>query len=171
MSRHLLASVAAVLLATSALPVASQAASPFPPPRLGSVELTRLADLNRTLRQTLAQEENRLESTCEFVAVRDRLIEVRDAAATAVTRLGALWLDGHFRNGGAALAEVLAYDLGAIVEDSRRDIAVADALALIESAGADAPSVARWIAAIHPDASCIARDAAGREQARVRRPR
>jgi hypothetical protein len=161
----------ALLCAISMWPVPSLLAYAPPEPRLVSVELDRLGTLNQALRRTLEREEARLESTCEFTVVRGRLIEVRDTAAAAIGRLGALWREGHLRNGGLALAELLVHELDGIVEEARRGIAVADTLALIQSHEGEVRDVVHRTAAVYPEAlACIEarRDPAATGQARAR---
>jgi len=161
----------ALLCAIFLWPVPSLPAYAPPEPRLVGVELARLGTLNQALRRTLEREEVRLESTCEFTAVRGRLIEVRDTAAAAIGRLGALWREGHLRNGGLALAELLVHELDGIVEEARRGIAVADTLALIQSPDGDARDVVHRTEAVYPQAlACVeaGRDPAATGQARAR---
>jgi hypothetical protein len=145
----------ALLCATFMWPVQSLPAYSPTDPRLVGVELARLGELNHALRQTLVREESRLEATCEFAAVRDRLIEVRDTATAAIGRIATLWREGHLRNGGLALAEVLVHELGGVVEETRRDIAVADTLAMIQAQGTEAKDIARRTAAVYPDLTCV----------------
>ena len=141
-----------LLCAIVARPLEAPAAYPTEGPRLVGAELAGLAQTHHVLRRTLDREESRLESTCEFADIRDRLIEVRDTAVTAIGRLGSLWREGRLRSGGVALAEVLLQELGAVVDDARRDIAVADSLALILAEPDDRADVARRVVAIHAEA-------------------
>ena len=146
----------ALLCATVLWPIEGPSAYPTGDPRLVGAELARLVELNQTLRKSLESEEERLESSCEFTDIRDRLIQVRDAALTGIGRLEAFWREGRLRNGGVALAEVLLNELGGVVEDARRDIAVADTLALIQAQPGEASDLARRTAVVHGEAmACV----------------
>lgn len=161
----------ALLCATFMWPVQSLPAYAPPEPLPVGIELERLGTLNQALRRALEREETRLESTCEFTAVRGRLIEVRDAAAAAIGRLGALWREGHLRNGGLAVAELLVHELDGIVEEARRAIAVADTLVLIQAQDGEARDVVHRTAAVYPEAlACVdaGSDPAATGQARAR---
>jgi hypothetical protein len=108
-------------------------------------DLEQLAHLDTALHQALRTQRDRLGSGCEFAAVRAELIAVQREAIEAVQRLGALWRDGRFRNGGFALSEVLVYDFAAVIDEARRDTAVADTFATLEAASRDGSRDARAV--------------------------
>lgn len=147
-------------------------------PALAASELGRLADLDAMLRHDLRAQQERLESGCEFATVRERLAQVRDEAMGAIRRLGTLWREGRMRNGGLAMSEVLVYDFAALIDEARRDTALADTLAQLQAetrqGSADARALLERMIEIHPDApSCLTRalDEQGEDQyfaARVR---
>ena len=131
-------------------------------PALAANELGRLADLDATLRHDLRAQQERLESGCEFSTVRERLAGVRDEAMGAIRRLGTLWREGRMRNGGLAMSELLVYDFAALIDEARRDTALADTLALLQEetrqGSTDARALLERMIEIHPAApSCLTR--------------
>ncbi len=131
-------------------------------PAVGASELGRLADLDAMLRHDLRAEQQRLESGCEFAMVRERLASVRDEAMGAVRQLGTLWREGRTRDGGFAMSELLVYNFATLVDEARRDSALADTLALLQDetrqGSPDARALIERMIEIHPAApSCLTR--------------
>jgi hypothetical protein len=100
-------------------------------PRLAAEDLNRLEDLDVALQRALHAEQQRLDSGCDFAAVRERLIRVQESAVRALGRLGTLYRDGRLRAGGFAMSEVLVYQFAAVIDEARRDTAIADTLAVL----------------------------------------
>ena len=128
---------AVTLWSTPGFPATADTLSP------ATSELRQLADLDAALRQALRMQRERLGTECEFSAVRARLVGIQDEAIDAIRRIGALWRGGRLRSGGLAMSEVLVYDLVAVIDEARRDTAVADTLASLEAATHDGSHDAR----------------------------
>jgi hypothetical protein len=125
-------------------------------------ELDELDRLASALRGDLHVQQQRLDSGCEFAGIRARLIEVRDEAIAGVERLARLWRSGRLHDGGLALSEVLADDFAALVNEARRDTALADTLATLEEetrrGSGEARALLRRMIEIHPAApACLSR--------------
>jgi hypothetical protein len=109
-------------------------AGPLPieaiPPAAG--ELTTLADLVVMLKSELRAEEQQLRADCNVLDIRDRLVEVRNRALRAVSRLGSLWLTGRLRSGTLAASEVLTRDLVGLIYEAQDAAVLARALAEVQ---------------------------------------
>ncbi len=131
-------------------------------PAPATQELRALADLDALLSQVLRGQERHLDSSCEFATVRQRLLIVRDEAMGAIRRIGGLWREGRLRDGGLALSEVLVYDFAAVLDEARRDTALADTLAMLQQetrrGSGDARALLRRMIEIHPaPPACLTR--------------
>jgi hypothetical protein len=107
------------------------ATRPAESPQVAIEDLNRLEDLDVALRRALHAEQQHLDDGCEFAAIRERLIRVQEAAVRAMGRLGTLYRDGRLRDGGFAMSEVLVYQFAAVIDEARRDTALADTLAVL----------------------------------------
>lgn len=98
----------------------------------GAGELTALADLAVTLKRDLRVVEQHLIADCDAVETRERFLEVRNRALSAVNRLGSLWQTGRLRSGTLAASESLTRDLVVLIYEAQDAALLAHALAELQ---------------------------------------
>ena len=118
--------VAMVLAASSPSDARPLPIEAIPP---GAGELTALTDLAATLKHYLQAVEQHLVAECDAGEIRDRLLEVRNRALSAVNRLGSLWQTGRLRSGTLAASEALTRDFVVLIYEAQDAAVLADAMA------------------------------------------
>ena len=118
--------VAMVLAASSPSDARPLPIEAIPP---GAGELTALTDLAATLKHYLQAVEQHLVAECDAGEIRDRLLEVRNRALSAVNRLGSLWQTGRLRSGTLAASEALTRDFVVLIYEAQDAAVLADTMA------------------------------------------